>query len=414
LKKSKDIILSNVLYYLIVTLLGIAVLFYAYRLFTRNLPLSGSLGRDRIEAAEEGGDEQGEAGDSEDGTALVQGVLVQGAPVLLVEEKEGPQNILAEIWSWITRKDKINMKSILAFQMSALYGFRIEEEQQSALNLTDSGQNIEDADKETVSSRGDGEERPPDLFEGEEELYLTPDVEIPEEIQIEINKIKDDMKPVLLTGEGPQILIYHTHTREAYAQDPSRPYKEVESFRCNDLNYTVAKVGEVVSKKLAEKGIQVLHDTTEHEQAKFYTSYSRSLKTIQKRLKEYPSIKIIIDIHRDAHGSGGNKDRDIVVINGKRVAKVMAVVATGEGRVVGYKEKPNWKENYKFAQKLTNALNRIHPGLGREIRISKDRYNQHACTPAILLEVGSNLTTLTEAERAGEYIAEALSQIVEK
>ena len=89
------------------------------------------------------------------------------------------------------------------------------------------------------------------------------------------------------------------------------------------------------------------------------------------------------------------------------------VIGTGEGIMGGFSEKPNWKENAKLAIKLTNKLNELYPGLARDVYYKTGRYNQHVSTNAILIEVGSTLTTLEEAERACIYLAEAISQIVE-
>ena len=103
----------------------------------------------------------------------------------------------------------------------------------------------------------------------------------------------------------------------------------------------------------------------------------------------------------------------MVIINGERVAKLMVVIGTGEGIMGGFNERPNWKENAKLAIKLTNKLNELYPGLAKDVYYKTGRYNQHISTNAILIEVGSTLTTLDEAERASKYLAEAISQIIE-
>ena len=263
---------------------------------------------------------------------------------------------------------------------------------------------------EVSVSRGDPEERVVDA----PEIFLKHEPDISEEIKIEISKIKDDLGTITLTGEGPQILIYHTHSREAYKPDPENPYKAVEAFRCDDLSYTVVKVGEVLANHLKSKGIPVLHDRTEHEQGDHATAYVRSLKTIQKHMNEHKSLKIFIDLHRNAYKEGAKKpDDEVVYINGERVAKLFVVIGTGQGYVGGFSEKPNWKENYKFALRLTNKVNELYPGLAKPVYVKPSRYNQHVSTKAILIEVGSNLTTLKEAERAAYYLAEAISRIVE-
>lgn len=235
-----------------------------------------------------------------------------------------------------------------------------------------------------------------------------------EEIQIQISEIEnEELSPVVLTGEGPQILIYHTHSREAYKNDPNNSYKMVEAFRCDDLNQTVVKVGDILTDYLVEMGFNVLHDRTEHEQNDFYNSYSRSLETIKSRKSEYDTLKIFLDIHRNAYKEGvKTEDDEVVKIDGERVAKVFAVIGTGEGSMGGFKIKPNWKENYKFAKQITDELRNIHPKLAKDIFVRNGRYNQHVSTNAVLFEIGSNLTTLEEAKRTAKYLAEAISQVV--
>lgn len=250
----------------------------------------------------------------------------------------------------------------------------------------------------------------------EVEPMLSEEPKIPDDIKIVIEKIEDDLGPIELSGEGPQILIYHSHSREAYMQEPERKYKEAarEAFRTDDLDSTVIRVGDVLTHHLKELGIPVLHDRTEHEQGNYNKSYVKSLETINRRMKEYDSLKIFIDIHRNAYKEGTRTpDQEVVVVDGERVAKMSVVIGTGKGQLGGFKEKPNWKENYKLALKLTNKVNELCPGLAKPVMVQSGRYNQHVSTNAILIEVGSNLTTLTEAERTAKYIAKALSKIVE-
>lgn len=299
--------------------------------------------------------------------------------------------------------DELNdPRNILTYQMPFLSGISAEKE------------SVEETAVETSVSRGESIQRQTDPNIDGPEVFLKHDPDMSEEIKIEISKIKDDLGPITLTGEGPQVLIYHTHSREAYRQDPKNPYKEVEAFRSDDLNHTVVSVGEELARQLQARGIPVLHDRTEHEQGDHSTAYQRSLETIKKRMAEYKSLQIFIDLHRNAYQPGAkNPDDEVVIIDGQRVAKLFVVIGTGEGYVGGFLEKPNWKENYKFALRLTNKLNELYPGIAKPVYVKPSRYNQHVSTKAILIEIGSNLTTLEEAKRTTKYLAEALSQIIE-
>jgi stage II sporulation protein P len=267
---------------------------------------------------------------------------------------------------------------------------------------------------EKLESRGSGDtNRSSEGFEGF--LKREPDEAelIPEDIFFEIMDIKPAPETMVLTEQSPQILIYHTHSREAFKQDPRNRYIAVEAYRSNDLEFTVVRIGGSLAKRLRERGISVLHDTTEHEQGDFSTAYIRSLKTIKSRMNDYPTLEIFLDIHRNAYLPGvRDPDDEVVIINGQRVARIFAVIGTGEGFVGGFEERPDWRENYRFALRITQELNKIHPELAKNIHIMRGRYNQHISTNAVLLEIGSNLTTLKEAERATYYLATALSRII--
>lgn len=247
-----------------------------------------------------------------------------------------------------------------------------------------------------------------------QEFELEGETEVSEEIQIEIKNISDDLPPVDLSGEGPQILIYHTHSREAYRQDPDNPYEAIAAFRSNDLSQTVVGVGEELARQLQARNITVLHDKTDHEVYPWKSGlYPRSLETIKKRKKEYDSLKIFLDIHRNYNDNLKDPDKEVVVIDGERVAKFFIVIGTGEGISGGFSQKPNWRENYQFALKITNKANEKYPGLADDILVRTGRYNQHISNRAILIEIGNHLTTFNEAKRTAKYLAEILSEVIE-
>lgn len=278
---------------------------------------------------------------------------------------------------------------------------------------SESMQNVRQNGEKLISRGNDDKSRSLEGFEGFLEREPDEAELIPEEIAFEIMDVKPAPEPMVFTGQGPRIFIYHTHSREAFKQDSRNRYVAVEAYRSNELEFTVVRVGEVLTNHLRERGIPVLHDTTEHEQGDFSTAYVRSLETIKNRIKDYPTLNIFLDIHRNAYLPGvRNPDDEVVIINGQRVARIFAVIGTGEGFVGGFEQRPDWRENYRFALRITQELNKIHPELAKNIHIMRGRYNQHISTKAVLLEIGSNLTTLKEAERATYYLASALSQIM--
>ena len=208
-----------------------------------------------------------------------------------------------------------------------------------------------------------------------------------------------------LRKEAPTILIYHTHTTEAYFQTEQRPYQETSKWRTNDPTNNVTEVGEVLKDILERQyGFHVIHDVTNHEPPKLSSSYDRSLITMQKYHELYPSICLFIDLHRDAY-QDTDSPQDYLVINGVETARMMFVVGKGEK----YTDKPFFETNEALAQRLTNYLKTIDPKLARPIRIKSGRYNQHVAPNCLLVEVGHNANTIDQAIAAMSYLADSIA-----
>ena len=209
-----------------------------------------------------------------------------------------------------------------------------------------------------------------------------------------------------LRSDKPTILIYHTHTTEAYTQTETETYRETSKWRTNDNTKNVVAVGETL-KEILEKdyGFTVIHDATDHEPPKLTTSYERSLVTLEKYHKEYPSVVLFIDLHRDAYSSTGSAPCDYLTINGIETARLMFVVGKGEK----YSDKPYYDSNIAFAERMTAYLNTIDEKLCRPVRVKTGRYNQHVAPNCILVEVGHNANTLSQAKAAMPYFAESIA-----
>ena len=170
-------------------------------------------------------------------------------------------------------------------------------------------------------------------------------------------------------------------------------------------------VGEKLAECLRSYGIAVIHDTTDHEPPKLATSYSRSLKTMEKYRDKYPSITMYIDLHRDSFGKNPTEPADFVTINGRQCARLMFVVGTGKGATgTGYGQMPDFDSNYALADRITNTLNGIDPGLTRDIRVKPGRYNQHISNQCLLVEVGHNANTFEQALNSIDYLAAAIAE----
>lgn len=207
-----------------------------------------------------------------------------------------------------------------------------------------------------------------------------------------------------LRSEEPTILIYHTHTTEAYTQTAEETYQESSGWRTYDTTKNVVAVGERLKEILeVQYGYHVLHDTTDHEPPKLATAYERSLKTMERYHQEYPSIVLFIDLHRDAYDTS-NAPCDYLTVDGTETARLMLVVGKGEK----YADKPYYDSNIAFAKRITEHLNKIMPKLCRPVREKAGRYNQHVAPNCILVEVGHNANTLSQAMAAMPYLAESI------
>ncbi len=217
-------------------------------------------------------------------------------------------------------------------------------------------------------------------------------------------KIKSDEK-------GPKVLIYHTHTTEGYMRNTKDLQNDKYSSWTKDTRYSVVKAGNELANSLKSKyGISVLHNGTIHDSPDYNSSYSNSLSTVTKYLKSYPSLQVLIDVHRDAIGGGEDKLRPVTVMSGKSTAQLMFVVGTNGA---GLKH-PEWKENLKLVLKLQQKLVQKYPGIIKPVYISNNRYNQHLSKGSILIEVGGDGNTITESLESIKYLSWAINEVLFK
>lgn len=208
----------------------------------------------------------------------------------------------------------------------------------------------------------------------------------------------------------PQVLIYHTHATESFMLENRDYYTEGDAARSTDTSINMVAVGDKLRTQLEAAGIGVLHDKTLHDYPSYNGSYTASAKTIKSYLQKYPSIKIIIDVHRDALGGGGNdKTKLVAEINGKTAAQVMLVMGSQTGVVTTY---PDWKENLHLAMRLQQTMESMYPSLARPILLASKKYNQNLSKGAMLLEVGTDANTLEEALYSAELVGNALAALL--
>ena len=204
----------------------------------------------------------------------------------------------------------------------------------------------------------------------------------------------------------PQILILHTHATETYQTHPELYYDPDFTARTRNTALNMCAVGQVMADVLNAVGITTLHDTTLHDSPSYTESYARSRATAQSYLQKYPSIQIVLDVHRDAiEDSDGTRVKPLCQIDGQDTAQVMLIAGCDNGTTA---KLPNWKLNLRFAAAWQQAMSAQYPGLARPVLCGYRFYNQDLAAGCLLLEVGGHANTLAEAKRAGELAAKAL------
>ena len=210
-------------------------------------------------------------------------------------------------------------------------------------------------------------------------------------------------------NDKPQVLIIHTHATESYMPEDRNFYTAADASRSTDNSKNMIMVGEAFAEAIRKGGISVIHDTTQHDHPSYTGSYSKAYNTISEYLKKYPSIKIVVDVHRDAVSTNGGKIKPTVKIDGQKAAQVMLVVGSETGSVTNF---PNWKENFRLAVRFHQAMEKTYPGLARTMLFSSSRYNMHLTTGSMLLEVGTDANTLDEACYSARLAGTALLSVL--
>ena len=224
---------------------------------------------------------------------------------------------------------------------------------------------------------------------------------------------REEMDAAVLTGMDlsmkkdpsvPQILIYHTHSQETYAD-----------YAAGNKKATVVELGNRLTALLEEKGYQVLHDTTSYDMAAGKLdrnhAYNYALDGIMGILQKYPSIQVVLDLHRDGVKESLHMVR---TVNGKATAPIMffnGMSQTPEGEIE-YLKNPYKTENLAFSLQMQLLAEEEYPDLTRKIFLKGLRYNLHVRPRSALIEVGAQTNTLEEALNAMEPLADLLDQVL--
>lgn len=225
----------------------------------------------------------------------------------------------------------------------------------------------------------------------------------------EVDLTKLEPSPVVLRDtEEPQILIIHSHTTEAYAMDGTDIYTESGTARTTDNYYNMVRVGEAMAEVFRAAGFGVVHDTELYDYPAYNGAYTRSGAAIEAWLEQYPTIQIVLDVHRDAlEAEDGTVYKTAAEVNGEKVAQCMLVVGTDAGG----QTHDNWRQNLALAVEVQHQVNADYPTLARPIVVRSSRFNQQLTPGSLLVEVGTHGNTLQEALAAARLFAQSMAEV---
>lgn len=210
-------------------------------------------------------------------------------------------------------------------------------------------------------------------------------------------------------ADGPLVLIVHSHSSEAYTATDKNYYLPTDPDRTENTAFNVVRVGTEIANTLNKNGVETLHDSSLHDYPSYNGSYKSSLASVKSYLEKYPSIRIVLDIHRDAMvQADGTKLKLVTDIGGKKAAQIMLLTGSDQGGL----DHPNWRENLKFAMKLQRVFNNMYPTLARPVSFTKERYNTHTTKGSVIIEVGTTGNTLEEALVSAQMIGNAVAEFI--
>lgn len=214
-----------------------------------------------------------------------------------------------------------------------------------------------------------------------------------------------------LTGDAPQVLILHSHGSEAYTPAPGTDLVWSGDCRTTDFRYSVVRAGDEMASVFENAGITVLHDRTLYDYPDYSGSYDRSLSAIESYLAQYPSIRFVLDVHRDyIADSSGNQYKVVSEIDGVGTAAQLTLVMGSDGSGLYH---PRWMENLKLAVAIQEQILSEYPTLMRPMLLRKSRYNQHATTGSLLVEVGAAGNSPEEAFLSARLFAEQMVKVLQ-
>lgn len=220
--------------------------------------------------------------------------------------------------------------------------------------------------------------------------------------QLDVTRLTSRDLTIEKEGDGPQILIYHTHSQEGF----------VDSVPGDDQT-NIQGVGERLARILQDTyGYSVLHHTGEYDLEGRDDAYSNALPQIEKILAENPSIQVVIDLHRDQMPE---ETRLVTDLDGRPTARFMFFNGLSRTKTTGniaYLANENLEDNLAFSFQMQLKAAEYYPGLTRKIYLKGYRYNMHLKPRSLLIELGAQNNTLEEALNACDPLAHILDLVL--
>ena len=205
-----------------------------------------------------------------------------------------------------------------------------------------------------------------------------------------------------LTAEAPAVLILHSHGTEGYREQAEGGY------RSENTEENMIAIGDRLVQVLEAGGVRAVHDRQLHDSPSYSAAYGNARESIEYYLEQYPTIRLVLDIHRDAvESSDGTQTGFVTQVDGESTAQLMLVVGTDASGL----SHPYWPENMSLAVKLQALLEKRQSGICRPISFRSQRFNQDLSTGALLLEMGAAGNSRQEALLATEFLADAIIEL---
>ena len=230
--------------------------------------------------------------------------------------------------------------------------------------------------------------------------------DIPNGVLLEESRMPPDFTVTDISE--PLVLLYHTHTTESFEPFVRENGDDSFNYRTTDETKNIVMVGDAIQAELEAAGIGVIHLRTVHDYPSYNGSYARSRESILPVLEANPSIKVALDIHRDAISGDSGLAQPFTEICGREAAQVMIISGCDDGTL----GMPDYMKNFHFACALQQQLEGDWKGLTRPVLFDYRHYNQDLTTGSLLIEVGSHGNTLSQVQWSGQLIGRSLASLL--